>query len=125
EADEQQTDWFRSLPLDQLPIHRETGMAPYFFDWLQHFSRDAYWREVSIEDRHDRVRARALHIAGWYDIFMDGSLKNYVGIRDRGASQEARQGQRLMVGPWLHSPNSPRVGQMDFGPAASGTIIDE
>jgi putative CocE/NonD family hydrolase len=56
-----------------------------------------------------------LHIAAWYDIFLGGSLRNYVGIRDHGGSEEARHGQRLLVTVGGHAGNGPKIGERDFG----------
>src|SRR5204862_5830977 len=117
EAVAKQADWFRSLPLADFPPLKPSGVAPYFFDWLLHPSDDAYWQALSPARRHGRVATPALHIGGWYDIFLDGTLKNYAGIRAGGATEAARQGQRLLVGPWLHNPMLPVVGEADFGPA--------
>ena len=57
----------------------------------------------------------ALHIAAWYDLFQDGSLRNYMGIKAHGGSEAARNGQRLMVIVGGHAGNGPIIGQVDFG----------
>jgi putative CocE/NonD family hydrolase len=62
-----------------------------------------------------------LHIGGWYDIFLEGTLRNFVGMRTRGKSARARQKQRLIVGPWLHGLFDRVVGEVDFGP---GVLLD-
>ena len=38
-----------------------------------------------------------LTIAAWYDIFQDGSLRNYIGVKAHGATDAARRGQHLLV----------------------------
>ena len=40
-------DWYRHLPLKSFPPHRESQLAPYFFDWLDHPTYDAYWKAIS------------------------------------------------------------------------------
>jgi uncharacterized protein len=104
----------KHLPLKEFPMFR--AGAPYFFDWLAHPSLDSYWRKLSIEEQHAKVTVPALNIGGWYDIFQGGTLRNFLGMRARGASDLARNGQRLMVGPWHHAvPFQNVVGAMDFG----------
>ena len=71
-------------PLAEFPLFR-TG-APYFFDWLAHPYYDDYWRALSIEEQHDKIDVPALNVGGWHDIFMGGTLRNYLGMRARGAS---------------------------------------
>lgn len=104
----------RILPLSDIPIGRD--WSPYFFEWLAHPSRDDFWKSCSIEERHDRVRVPALNVGGWYDIFLDGTLRNFNGVREQGATREARDGARLLLGPWTHAtPPAVPSGQVDFG----------
>ncbi|MCC6315328.1 MAG: CocE/NonD family hydrolase, partial [Thermomicrobiales bacterium] len=103
-----------TLPLGAIPVNPE--WSPYFREWLAHPTRDDFWQAVSIEDRYDRVRAPALNIAGWYDIFLSGSIRNFTGVRERGATPEAREGSRLLIGPWTHTtPPLAQSGAVDFG----------
>ncbi|HZO81278.1 MAG TPA: CocE/NonD family hydrolase [Candidatus Binataceae bacterium] len=112
-----------AMPLREFPLFR-VG-APYFFDWLDHPYYDDYWRALCIEEQHDKVGVPALNVGGWHDIFMGGTLRNYVGMRARGASAEARAGQRLLVGPWHHTlPFSSLVGQFDYGFRSGPVAID-
>jgi putative CocE/NonD family hydrolase len=107
-------DTIKTLPLADAPISRE--WSPYFFDWLAHPSRDAFWQAVSIQDRHDQIRVPALNVGGWYDIFLDGTLRNFTGVRAKGATAEARNGARLLLGPWTHTtPPLAPSGAVDFG----------
>ena len=39
-------------------------------------------------------------------------------MRKQGGSAVARDGQRLVIGPWVHISWQRRVGQIDFGPEA-------
>lgn len=104
----------KTLPLTDLPVNPE--WSPYLFEWLAHPTRDDFWRACSIEERHDQVRVPALNVGGWYDIFLDGTLRNFNGVRAKGAAEEARQGSRLLLGPWTHTtPPLAQAGAVDFG----------
>jgi uncharacterized protein len=94
------------------------SLAPYFLDWLAHPSYDDYWKRVSIEEHFGDITVPALHIGAWYDIFLGGSLRNYQGIRDHGASDAARKGQRLLVIIGGHAGGGRKIGDVDFGPEA-------
>jgi putative CocE/NonD family hydrolase len=63
-----------------------------------------------------------LTIAAWYDIFQDGSLRNYVGVKANGGSDAARRGQHLVVIVGGHAGNGPKIGDVDFGQAS---YVDE
>jgi putative CocE/NonD family hydrolase len=103
--------------LQQLPSQATTtkAFAPYFLDWLDHPSYDDYWKPISIEDHFSDITVPALHVAAWYDIFLGGSLRNYLGIKSHGGSAEARSGQRLLVIVGGHAGDGPKIGAVDFG----------
>jgi hypothetical protein len=111
------------LPLGGFPMFQ--AGAPYFFDWLKHPAYDDYWRKLSIEERHAKIEVPALNIGGWYDTFQGGTLRNFSGMRAKGASDAARSGQRLMVGPWNHAvPFQNLVGAVDFGLRSGPVSVD-
>ena len=62
-----------------------------------------------------------LTIAAWYDIFQDGSLRNYVGVKAKGGSDAARRGQHLRVIVGGHAGNGPKIGDVDFGRGVRST----
>jgi putative CocE/NonD family hydrolase len=104
-------------PVDGLAITHT--YAPYFEDWLAHPTYDSYWKQWSIEENYANIQVPALTIAAWYDLFQDGSLRNYIGLRDHAGNDAARKGQHLLVIVGGHSGNSRKVGAVDFGPNAA------
>jgi len=116
------------LPLTAYPIFNPnpanvingsaSTIAPYFLDWLAHPSYDDYWRRWSIEEHYADIRVPALHVAAWYDIFLGGSLRNYIGLKARAASAETRNGQHLLVTIGGHAGDGRKIGEVDFGPEA-------
>jgi uncharacterized protein len=115
-------------PLNQYPLFdlpqagTDSGLtrslAPYFLDWLAHPNYDDYWKQWSIEDHYSEINVPVLTIAAWYDIFLGGSLRNYIGIKQHAATDAARQGQRLMVMIGGHAGSGRKIGAVDFGAAA-------
>ncbi len=115
---------FRFLPLKDFPSLKD-GLAGYFYDWLAHPGFDEYWKELSIEDNHHLLDVPAYHMGGWHDIFLGGTIRNYLGMRERGATEEARRGQKLLIGPWQHSSRGTSlVGNRYFGLAADAQSAD-
>jgi putative CocE/NonD family hydrolase len=116
---------FAHLPLAEYPELQLADCARYYFDWLAHADDDDYWHALNVADRHHQIAVPALNVGGWYDIFLGGTLANYQGMRENGATTEAREGQRLLVGPWLHSsPFTNLVGEVDFGRMSAQKAID-
>jgi len=110
------------MPLRDYPLFR--AGAPYFFDWLEHPYYDEYWRKLCIEEYHAKINVPTLNVGGWYDIFQGGSVRNYVGMKARGANDAARM-PRLVMGPWYHTlPLASLVGQVDMGYRSSYASID-
>lgn len=73
--------------------------------------------ECRVSTRYDEVTIPSLNYAGWFDIFLQGALDNYVGMRSRGRTA------RLVVGPWHHlnlasAMSAGQVGDVNFGLAA-------
>ncbi len=112
-------EWSEKLPESQYPVLKIDGLSnftPYYFDWLMHPDYDDYWKRWSIEENYPDLSVAALHIAGWYDVFLRGSLRNYVGMKAHAHTQWARDHQRLLIGPWIHDgPMNGKAGDVDFG----------
>ena len=117
------TDAFRSLPMKDFQ-HLQGGLATYFYAWLAHPDFDDYWKKLCIEDHHADISTPALNIGGWYDIFLGGTIRNYLGMRNSGATDDAKRGQRLVIGPWQHgSRGSSLAGNHYFGIAADAMAL--
>lgn len=118
-------DAFRHLPVRDFPVLSRPGLADYFRDWVDHPDDDAYWQRWAIERHYQELDLPALHIGGWYDIFLLGTLRNYTGMRSKAPTERARRGQKLIVGPWHHAVPFPNlVGQHNFGILTSALGID-
>ncbi|MEX2645134.1 MAG: CocE/NonD family hydrolase [Gaiellaceae bacterium] len=112
-------DYFETLPLAEMPTAIGTPAPSWWMEMVSHPNRDEYWRRGSYAEALDRVSVPALNVSGWYDLTFHGALHNYREVRRRGATEEAREGQRLVMGPWGHWANaSAAVGPIDFGPGA-------
>ncbi|VVJ22058.1 Uncharacterised protein [Amycolatopsis camponoti] len=80
-----------------------TRSLPWLGHVLDHPDRDDFWREVAAIDHCDRITVPALHIGGWYDVFVHETVRSYTMMRRHGGSTAARDGQRLIIGPWSHA----------------------
>ena len=111
------------LPLSDYPLFEvpdpdaslTRNLAPYFLDWLAHPNYDDYWKRWTIEEHFADIKVPMLTIAAWYDIFLGGSLRNYVGVKGHGGSDAARKGQRLLVTIGGHAGSGRKIGDVDFG----------
>lgn len=113
------THWdLKHSPVDYAlldPGKATADLAKYYFDWIDHPTDDDYWKQWSIQRNFDKIRVPALVVGGWYDLFQDGSLRTYMGIRSNGGSEEARKGTRLIMVVGGHAGFTPKIGDVDFG----------
>ncbi|MCI0811010.1 MAG: CocE/NonD family hydrolase [Chloroflexi bacterium] len=124
QAVDNMTEGFAFLPTKDYP-HLDSGLAKYYYDWLAHPDYDDYWRKLCIEDRHSEIDVPAIHFGGWYDIFLGGTIRNYLGMKATGANETARDGQKLVIGPWTHAARgSTMAGSHYFGVRADPMSID-
>ncbi|GIH98309.1 CocE/NonD family hydrolase [Planobispora takensis] len=96
----------RTLPLSDI------GGIPWWQDWISHPERDAYWQELAETLRHDRIEVPVMHVAGWFDVFLSGTLENH-----------RRLGGPLVIGPWSHTSQGTGTGRLGFGFFSSAQAI--
>lgn len=105
-----------SLPLleqDKLAGWRVSFMR----DWMQHPEHDLYWDRTSVKnDGFTKIKASAYNLGGWFDICLDGTLKNFTAMTSSTINPEIRKKQKLLIGPWVHGMSKDgKVGDLDFG----------
>jgi hypothetical protein len=110
--------WDYRRPPSDYPVidpGKAAGLADYYFEWIAHPAYDDYWKQWSIDERYGQIRIPVLIVAGWYDLFQDGSIRNYVGIRRGAATEAARSAVRMVIIPGGHAGFDRKVGEVDFG----------
>jgi putative CocE/NonD family hydrolase len=112
---------YRRLPLRDAPVINR--VLPNWRTWLAHEQWDDYWSGVSYRDGRSRVTAPTLHIGGWFDLFLGGTLDNFTTLTRHAATEHARRNQRLIIGPWTHTDRSGVVGELHLGGGASDMAI--
>jgi putative CocE/NonD family hydrolase len=123
-------DWpkvYWHLPL--IDLNRAAGRDNAGFRELLLHPRcnDPFWKDMNLDVRD--IAVPTLVVEGWYDLFLRGALEDDITIRKEGATELARKGKRLMIGPWTHgdsgrnnTPDLPAFGPdrgIDFGPEAA------
>lgn len=119
-AQENIADWYQALPFRRglNPLSIAPEYEDYFLEEYTHADDSGYWQKISLNwvNRYEQTAdAAMLHVGGWYDIFLRGTIANYVALsRLKDAPVE------LLIGPWSHSGNARSyAGDVDFGPAAA------
>jgi putative CocE/NonD family hydrolase len=106
-----------AVPYAQHAAIADPALPAYVRDWFAHRELDEYWK--GFEVRIDQVNVPALHLAGWFDTYLEGSIAGYLALRAHAATEHARQNQYLIAGPWVHIPWGDRAGDATHGDAAN------
>ena len=56
---------------------------------------------IPLGPHYSNVSVYGIHVGGWYDHFLQGTLDGYIGYDDFGDTQ-AKGHQKLIMGPWTH-----------------------
>ncbi|WP_142850272.1 CocE/NonD family hydrolase [Telmatospirillum sp. J64-1] len=101
------------------PVMEKYGHYGHYPDWIENPAPGDYWDGIApraaLEGK--AMDVPMLHIGGWYDSFLMGTLNCYRAARARSSAP-----QKLVIGPWTHLPWGRRVGGVDFGPEAVAAI---
>jgi putative CocE/NonD family hydrolase len=107
------------VPYGEHPAISDPALPSYVRDWFAHREPGEYWTQQDVSARLDRIQVPALHIAGWFDTYLEGSIAGYVALHNGAGSAWAREHQYLIAGPWVHIPWGDRVGDANLGPEAN------
>ena len=112
------------LPLLELPFLKDTNSGAYYYHWLQNSVNNDYWKKISIKEQYKNISVPAYNVGAWHDIFILGTLENYLGMKKLGATDLAKTGQRLLIGPWAHGAFSGTFPEYNYGIFSSAGAVD-
>ena len=78
-----------------------------------HPSYDDYWRMFDTTLKFTQMNVPAVHIGGWFDMFAQATINEFVGRQHAGADG-SRGAQKLIMGPWTHGIGKMPAGEMTF-----------
>lgn len=112
----------RNLPIYEMPIFVEEALRKYcpsnfYYQWLAHSDNDQYWQNLSPKTYFQDVDLPMLHIGGWFDCYLRGTLNLYQEMRAKSQFQQC-----LIVGVWGHLPWGNTWGDRNFTSSANSNI---
>ena len=113
--------------LAELPVRARPLLEkqwPWWAEILAHPARDQFWQDLSVADRFADITVPALNIGGWFDIFASSTARTFTELKKRGGSADARDGQRLIIGPWDHLNSTGVYPDRQFGLMADARYAD-
>jgi uncharacterized protein len=103
------------LPFRDHPALHGELPPEYVLDWFDHSEPGAYWSSLDVSESVGRIHVPALHISGWFDTYLRGSIDAFLALTERAGTAVARDNQYLIAGPWVHIPWGDRAGGSSFG----------
>ncbi|MGE4062103.1 MAG: CocE/NonD family hydrolase [Rhodospirillaceae bacterium] len=108
-------------------INKSRGIqgAPWFEDiYRRNLAGAEIWKAISYQGKENfaKITVPSLNATGWFDVQHSGAPSNYIGMKQFGATPDARR-PILIIGPWQHSltrqdDGGRAVGPVDYGPEA-------
>ncbi|MBI4539721.1 MAG: CocE/NonD family hydrolase [Gemmatimonadetes bacterium] len=116
------TDWYDALPLRKglNPLSVAPNFEDYVLEMATHADYDQHWKAIGqnwVEYYAQTADIPMMHIGGWYDIYLRGTVDNFLGL-----SKLKKSPIRMLIGPWTHGGNDEsHAGDVEFGPEAAIT----
>lgn len=107
------------VPYAEHPAIANPALPSYVRDWFREREPGEYWSGMDVSARPDMICVPALHVAGWFDTYLEGSITGYLALREGAGSAFAQENQYLIAGPWVHIPWGDRVGDVNLGETAN------
>ena len=109
---------YAELPAGHHPALERSGLSDIGFEAGLADSTRA--DECTVQGKHASVSVPSFNTAGWFDVFLQGSLDNY------SAMAASQPNSRLVIGPWGHGVpfGGQAQGQVNFGLGAGMSLVD-
>jgi len=109
---------FLETPYAAHPAIKANALSKYVVDWIEHNAPGDFWSRMDLSTSLDQITIPALHVSGWYDTYLNGTVAGFRSLTEQAGSAHARDSQYLLAGPWVHIPWGNRIGTQNFGPEA-------
>lgn len=78
---------------------------PAILKFIQgHSHAHTFWSQYDSAAAANLIESPALHYGGWYDLFLQGTLRSFTTRQNQGGLK-AKDKQTLVIGPWTHHWN--------------------
>lgn len=107
---------FTTRPLRDLPTAEP--MLTWVAESLGRDSTDP-WRSINMTAGHyDDIDQAVFVVGGWYDVFLGSTLEQYRGVLEH-TKRAGLPLPHLVIGPWSHTSQADRLGELAFGTFSS------
>lgn len=108
---------FYDIPYPLEEVLRKYCPSNFYYQWLSHPENDLYWQQLSPKTYWKNFDLPMLHIGGWFDAYLRGTLSFYEEI-----SKKSQFLQALIIPPWPHLPWGNTLCDRTYTPQANNHI---
>lgn len=99
-----------------LKVHKRDASVT---DWIHKQAEyNSFWKQFNSIELADQVKVPQVHVGGWFDIFLQGTLDAFVASSENSLGGSSTQ-HKLIIGPWGHRWKQTKTFG-DFEPLAIG-----
>ena len=80
---------------------RRQGAGDQIPAMLKRVVMDDHWKAIDFIHHRHKIKIPMYNVGGWYDIFAEGNLKNFMYLQNEGL-EGAKGNQKLLMGPFGH-----------------------
>jgi uncharacterized protein len=106
------------VPYAEHPVLASEGLPEYVRDWVTNDGPGEYWGALDVSGDIAKIAVPALHVSGWFDTYLNGSVDGFLALTKNAATKFARDHQYLIAGPWIHLPWGDMAGGQNLGSEA-------
>ncbi|MDJ0730999.1 MAG: CocE/NonD family hydrolase [Crocosphaera sp.] len=107
-----------SDPISAYPnLMKALASNSFYHDWINHPYPDDYWSNLSPITFIDKLDLPMLHIGGWFDPYLRGTMNLYNAMKHR-----SNYPQNLIIGPWGHIPWGSKLGNHNYTKSACSFV---
>lgn len=96
----------------------ESWQSQNMADTLANPVYNDFWRQYAPIEHVDKFQVPVYYKSGWYDRYPHSATEMFNAIRNKAATELARDSVKLIIGAWLHGGSNRQIGDLDFGPDA-------
>jgi putative CocE/NonD family hydrolase len=105
--------------LNEIWLKRQ-GAIDVLNETFKHNVYDHFYDIAEMPLYWDKIKVPVYNYGGWYDIFAQGNIDNFVGQQAQGGALAAGN-QKLMMGPWGHG----QIEEVKYPPNSTVNVTEE
>jgi putative CocE/NonD family hydrolase len=100
--------------------------SSHYTEYIKHPERDEYWEGINVDRKYGAIQIPVLIWGGWYDVFLKGTLNDWLGLLANPPKNKDRDNIWLLIGPIDHEQTpqeTGRIGNLEIGSQAWATDL--